>query len=83
MRDQDMADVVVVGPGMWERESDVLYEELLRREHEDEAAGVISSECSSKPRARGGRLTEQNIKIWHTMVSDFDPRIISDSDFSN
>ncbi|KAG1816107.1 uncharacterized protein BJ212DRAFT_212141 [Suillus subaureus] len=68
MRDQDMADVVVVGPGMWERESDVLYEELLRREQEDEAAGVVSSECSSKPRARGGRLTEQNIKIWHTMT---------------
>lgn len=68
MRDQDMADVVVVGPGMWERESDVLYEELLRREQEDEAAGVLSSECSSKPRARGGRLTEQNIKIWHTMT---------------
>lgn len=68
MRDQDMADVVVVGPGMWERESDVLYEELLRREQEDEAAGILSSECSSKPRARGGRLTEQNIKIWHTMT---------------
>ncbi|KAG1752934.1 hypothetical protein EDB19DRAFT_1903317 [Suillus lakei] len=68
MRDQDMADVVVVGPGIWERESDVIYEELLRREQEDEAAGVVSSECSSKPRARGGRLTEQNIKIWHTMT---------------
>ncbi|KAG2074647.1 hypothetical protein BDR04DRAFT_1126696 [Suillus decipiens] len=68
MRDQDMADVIVVGPGIWDRESDVVYEELLRREQEDEAAGVVSSECSSKPRARGGRLTEQNIKIWHTMT---------------
>ncbi|KAG2126303.1 hypothetical protein DEU56DRAFT_862294 [Suillus clintonianus] len=68
MRDQDMADVVVVGPGIWERESDVLYEDLLRREQDDEAAGVISSECSSKPRARGGRLSEQNLKIWHTMT---------------
>ncbi|KAG1751533.1 uncharacterized protein EDB91DRAFT_1234870 [Suillus paluster] len=68
MRDQDMADVVVVGSGIWDRESDVLYEDLLRREQEDEAAGVLSSECSSKPRARGGRLTEQNLKIWHTMT---------------
>ncbi|KAG0704517.1 hypothetical protein DFH29DRAFT_997606 [Suillus ampliporus] len=68
MRDQDMADVIVVGAGIWDRESDVLYEELLRREQEDEVAGVISSECSSKPRARGGRLTEQNLKIWHTMT---------------
>jgi hypothetical protein len=71
MRDQDMADVIVVGPGIWDRESDVLYEELLRRELEEEEAGILSSECSSKPRARGGRLTEQNIKIWHTMVREF------------
>jgi hypothetical protein len=83
MRDQDMADVVVVGPGMWERESDVLYEELLRREQEDEAAGILSSECSSKPRARGGRLTEQNIKIWHTMVSKSGRFIISDLNYPN
>jgi len=68
MRDQDMADVIVVGPGIWDRESDVLYEELLRREQEEEEAGVVSSECSSKPRARGGRLSEQNLKIWHTMT---------------
>ncbi|KAH7923738.1 hypothetical protein BV22DRAFT_1092349 [Leucogyrophana mollusca] len=68
MRDQDMADVTVVGPGVWDRESDVLYEELLRREQEEEALGVISSECSTRPRARGGRLTEQNLKVWATMT---------------
>ncbi|EGO00302.1 hypothetical protein SERLA73DRAFT_168083 [Serpula lacrymans var. lacrymans S7.3] len=66
MRDQDMADVDVTGPGVWDRESNVLYEELLRRELEEEDAGVVSTD-SSKPRARGGRLTEQNLKIWLTM----------------
>lgn len=69
MRDQDMADVVVVGPGIWDRESDVLFEELLRREEEEEAAGILHSECSTRLRARGGRLTEQNLKLWATMVS--------------
>lgn len=69
MRDQDMADVVVIGPGIWDRESDVLFEELLRREEEEEASGFVPSECSSRPRARGGRLTEQNLKLWATMVS--------------
>lgn len=68
MRDQDMADVVVVGPGIWDRESDGLYEELLRREEEEEATGILPSECSSRPRAKGGRLTEQNLKLWASMV---------------
>lgn len=71
MRDQDMADVIVIGPGIWDRESDVLYEELLRREEEEEASGIVPSECSSRPRAKGGRLTEQNLKLWATMVSVF------------
>ncbi|KIJ18873.1 hypothetical protein PAXINDRAFT_166819 [Paxillus involutus ATCC 200175] len=68
MRDQDMADVVVIGPGIWDRESDVLYEELLRREEDEEAAGILPSEFSPRPRARGGRLTEQNLKVWTTMT---------------
>ncbi|KAH0827738.1 Mnd1 family-domain-containing protein [Lanmaoa asiatica] len=68
MRDQDMADVIVIGPGIWDRESDVLFEELLRREEEEETSGVLPSECSSRPRARGGRLTEQNLKLWTTMT---------------
>lgn len=67
MRDQDMADVNVTGPGVWDRESDVLYQELLRREEEEETAGILRSECSSRPRARGGRLTEQNLKLWNMM----------------
>lgn len=83
MRDQDMADVIVVGPGIWDRESDVLYEELLCRELEEEEAGVISSECSSKPRARGGRLTEQNLKVWHTMVREFSATDYHDTHYSN
>ena len=69
MRDQDMADVIVTGPGVWDRDSDVLYEELLKREEEEEAAGILHSECSSRPRARGGRLTEQNMKLWNAMAS--------------
>ncbi|KAF8552523.1 hypothetical protein OG21DRAFT_1415993 [Imleria badia] len=68
MRDQDMADVVVIGPGIWDRDSDVLFEELLRREEEEEVSGILPSECSSRPRARGGRLTEQNLKLWATMT---------------
>ncbi|KAL4078524.1 hypothetical protein V8B97DRAFT_1865531 [Scleroderma yunnanense] len=69
MRDQDMADVIVTGPGVWDRESDVLYEELLRREEDEEATGILHSECSSRPRARGGRLIEQNLKLWNAMAS--------------
>ncbi|KAG8213801.1 hypothetical protein J3R82DRAFT_10513 [Butyriboletus roseoflavus] len=68
MRDQDMADVIVIGPGIWDRESDVLFEELLRREEEEEASGILPSDFSSRPRARGGRLTEQNLKLWTTMT---------------
>ncbi|KAI0266775.1 hypothetical protein BC834DRAFT_969293 [Gloeopeniophorella convolvens] len=63
MRDQDMADVDATSPGVWARESDVHYEELLRREIEEEATGVISQE-PHRPRARGGRLTEPNLKLW-------------------
>ncbi|EIW83017.1 hypothetical protein CONPUDRAFT_81113 [Coniophora puteana RWD-64-598 SS2] len=70
MRDQDMADVVAVGPGVWERESDVLYEELVRREQEEEAAGIPPSDNPPRPRAKGGRLTEQNLKVFN----DLNPR---------
>ena len=41
MRDQDMADVDVTSPGIWRRDSDVDFEDLLQRELEDEAAGII------------------------------------------
>jgi hypothetical protein len=68
MRDQDMADVDVTGPGVWDRASDVLFEELKEREREEEAAGIVSSE-EKRPRARGGKLTEQNLKLWLSIVS--------------
>lgn len=64
MRDQDMADVDVASPGVWERASDVLFEDLVERELQDEANGVVVVDDSSRPKARGGRLTEQNLKIW-------------------
>ncbi|KAJ7647336.1 hypothetical protein FB45DRAFT_734559 [Roridomyces roridus] len=63
MRDQDMIDVDVTSPGVWERESDGMFDDLMRRELEDEASGLVSDD-SSRPRARGGFLTEQNLKIW-------------------
>ncbi|KAI9463562.1 hypothetical protein BJY52DRAFT_1115298 [Lactarius psammicola] len=66
MRDQDMADVDVTSPRVWARESDVHYEDLLRRELEEEAMGIPPQELQ-RPRARGGRLTEANLKLWLTL----------------
>lgn len=71
MRDQDMADVDVTSPGVWERESDVLYEELLNREMEEEVAGIAPQENSSRPRARGMPLSEQNLRVWISIVGNF------------
>ena len=68
MRDQDMADVDVTSPGVWERESDILYRELLEIE-EEEASGAAPPENSSRPRARGMPLTEQNLRLWLSIVS--------------
>ena len=68
MRDQDMADVDVTTPGVWRRDSDADYDDLLRRELDDEAMGISPKENSSRPRARGGRLTEENLKLWLSMV---------------
>lgn len=70
MRDQDMADVDVTSPGIWARESDVHYDDLLRRELEEEAMGVPPRE-QQRPRARGGRLTEANLKLWLSLVRPF------------
>jgi hypothetical protein len=63
-----MADVDVTTLGVWERDSDVLYEDLLRREQEEQAAGFMFVD-PSRPRAIGGRLTETNLKIWLSIVS--------------
>ncbi|TRM69813.1 hypothetical protein BD626DRAFT_422247 [Schizophyllum amplum] len=66
MRDQDMADVDVTSPGVWERASDAAIEELKQREAEEEAAGIVNDD-PNRPRTRGGLLTEQNLKVWLTM----------------
>lgn len=68
MRDEDMADVDVTSPGVWDRESDAEYEELKRREEEDAANGLVTIDDPNRPRARGGRLTEQNLKLWLSVV---------------
>ena len=78
MRDRDMADVVVVGPGVWERESDAHLRDLLEREDEEECAwrernaaelAVPGNKLRAPRRAsKGHRLTEQNLKIWLTLV---------------
>jgi hypothetical protein len=67
MRDQDMADVDVTSMGVWERASDALFEELKQRELEDEANGVVVDN-PSRSRIKGGRLTEQNVKLWLSVV---------------
>lgn len=76
MRDQDMAGVDVTSPGVWDRESDALYDDLVKREQEEDACEVFSTEShksnrssrSNRPRAKGGRLSESNLKLWLTMV---------------
>ena len=75
MRDQDMADVDVTTPGVWGRESDVYYLDLVRREKEDDAERRRNPEAPrpphdpNRPKAKGtNRLTEQNLKIWTSMV---------------
>ena len=95
MRDRDMADVDVTGPGMWERESDAALRELVEREDENErrwyeehATELAQSGHGLRPpkrRSKGHRLTEQNLKIWLSMVSSVYlgfpplPRIITSS----
>lgn len=70
MRDQDMADVDVTGPGVWARKSDAAYEEQLRRELDEEMSGFSPAADSGLSHVRGGgKLTETNLKLWLTMVS--------------
>ena len=76
MRDQDMADVDVTSPGVWDRESDVAFEELKRKELEDERNGVVPTDPPTKPRVRGGHLTEQNLKLWLCIVCPFSPFLV-------
>ena len=60
-----MAGVDVTSPGVWERASDSAFEELKQRELDDEQMGL----SQPMPWARGGRLTEQNVKLWLSIVS--------------
>lgn len=70
MRDQDMADVDVTSPGIWERNSDVYYHDLIRSEEEAISNGIPLPE--DRPRSTGGdMLTEPNIKVWLSMVRPF------------
>jgi hypothetical protein len=69
MRDQDMADVDVTSPGIWERDSDVYYQDLIRSEEE-----AISNDTpirDDRPSSTGDILTETNLKLWLTMVRFF------------
>jgi hypothetical protein len=78
MRDRDMADVIVTGPGIWDRDSDVHLRDLLEREDEEERAwrdrhaaelAVPGNKLRPPRRAsKGHRLTEQNLKIWLQLV---------------
>lgn len=68
MRDRDMADVDVTSPGVWERESDVWYEELVRRELKEARRGIVPTVNSNKPKSKGDPLTEANLGIWLTKV---------------
>ena len=67
MRDQDMADVDATSPGVWDRASDADFEQLKKKELEEAAAGIVNTD-PTRPRTRGGRLSEQNVKIWLSIV---------------
>jgi hypothetical protein len=69
MRDQEMADVDVTSPGVWERASDAAFEELKQKELDDEANGIVTADDPSRPRVRGSRLTENYVKLWLSIVS--------------
>ena len=69
MRDQDMADVDVTSPGVWERDSDVDYNDLVRSEEEAISNDVPLPE--DRPRSTGDLLTETHLKLWLTMVRAF------------
>ena len=61
-----MADVDVTSPGIWERDSDVYYQDLIRSEEDAISDGTPIRE--DRPRSTGDLLTETNLKLWLTMV---------------
>ena len=64
-----MADVDVTSPGVWERDSDAYYHDLIRSEEEAISNGDPLPE--DRPRSTGDMLTETNLKVWLTMVRVF------------
>lgn len=68
MRDQDMADIDVTGPGAWDRESDVYYADLVQREEESHRTGVPLPLDPHRPSALADLLTETNMKVHLAMV---------------
>uniref|UniRef100_A0A8H8CII6 Nephrocystin 3-like N-terminal domain-containing protein n=1 Tax=Psilocybe cubensis TaxID=181762 RepID=A0A8H8CII6_PSICU len=73
MRDADMADVDVLSPGAWERESDYVFEELKARQQEEEANGGSTHLPNAKAKptiaTTADPLTESNFKLWSKEVS--------------
>lgn len=67
-RDRDMADIDVRSPGVWDRDSDVWYQELVKKEDMDESRSGHSFP-RPKPSAKGDYLTEDNLALWLKMVS--------------
>lgn len=61
-----MADVDVTSRGVWDRDSDVYYQDLVRSEEEAFSNGTPLPE--DRPRSTGDMLTETNLKLWLTMV---------------
>lgn len=70
MRDRDVADVDVTSPGIWARESDVWYEELVRREEEETRASIPPDPQQRRTPPRP--LTELNLLIWNQLVCNVD-----------
>lgn len=64
-----MADVDVTSPGVWERDSDVHYDDLIRSEEDAILNGTPLPE--DRPRSTGDMLTTTNLKLWLTMVHIF------------
>lgn len=72
MRDEDMIDVHVVGPGLWERESDRDFEEAIRQEQEQDARRANDRERnvaagSTTGEDQGGSVTGHNASQHSTL----------------
>ena len=54
MRDRDMADVDVTSPGVWSRPSDADYEDLVRRDREEDLGSDTRSSLAHERRSIAG-----------------------------